>query len=73
MKRRYSVFFGNVGSCSDRYCPSYAPEFKAAWLNWLESLLDRADLSEIDGVVAQGDGVASSRLMRRLLQGGAAS
>lgn len=42
----------------------------AAWLDWLESLLDRADLGEIDGVLAQGDGVASSRLMRRLLQGG---
>jgi hypothetical protein len=27
MKRRYSVFLGNVGSCSDRYCPAYTPGF----------------------------------------------
>ena len=27
MKRKYSVFLHNVGSCSDRYCPMYAPPF----------------------------------------------
>lgn len=43
----------------------------AAWLDYLESLLDRADLREIDAVLAQGDGVAASRLMRQLLRGGA--
>ncbi len=23
MERKYSVFLGNVGSCSDRYCTAY--------------------------------------------------
>jgi len=27
MARNYSVFLGNVGTCSDRYCASYALEF----------------------------------------------
>ena len=27
MKRKYSVFLHNVGSCSDRYCPEYAAGF----------------------------------------------
>ncbi len=27
MKRKYSVFLGNVGSCFDRYCSAYAPPF----------------------------------------------
>jgi sugar phosphate isomerase/epimerase len=45
----------------------------AAWLDYLEGLLDRADPAAIDAVLAQGDGVASSRLMRRVLQGGGAS
>jgi xylose isomerase len=27
MKRKYSVFLHNVGTCSDRYCPSYAEPF----------------------------------------------
>lgn len=27
MKRQYSVFLHNLGSCSDRYCPTYAAPF----------------------------------------------
>ena len=27
MKKKYSVFLHNVGTCSDRYCPSYAKPF----------------------------------------------
>lgn len=27
MKRKYSVFLGNVGSCSDRYCQAYGDSF----------------------------------------------
>ncbi len=34
--RKYSVFLANVGSCSDRYCPEYAPSFT------LSELFDRA-------------------------------
>jgi xylose isomerase len=36
MARKYSVFLGNVGTCSDRYCPEYAPPFT------LSELFDRA-------------------------------
>jgi xylose isomerase len=45
----------------------------AAWLDYLEGLLDRADPAAIDAVLAQGDGVAASRLMRGLLSGTIAS
>lgn len=31
-QRKYSVFLGNVGSCSDRYCGAYGPEFSTAEL-----------------------------------------
>lgn len=45
----------------------------ATWLDWLEGLLDRFDPREIEATLAKADGVVASRLMRRLLQGGAAS
>lgn len=32
MKRKYSVFLGNVGSCSDRYCGAYDAPFTVAEL-----------------------------------------
>ena len=32
MKRNYSVFLGNVGSCLDQYCPAYGREFPVAEL-----------------------------------------
>lgn len=45
MERKYSVFLGNVGSCSDRYCSEYAKPFT------LEQLLDRvASIDLIKGV-----------------------
>lgn len=30
MERQYSVFLGNAGGCSDRYCSSYAKDALAA-------------------------------------------
>lgn len=41
----------------------------ALWFDYLESLMDRADMDEIAAVLAKKDGVSASRLMRRLLQG----
>lgn len=42
MRYRYSVFLHNVGSCSDRYCPSYGRDFTVV------ELLDR--IQQIDGL-----------------------
>jgi len=54
MKRNYSVFLGNVGSCSDRYCPEYTKPFSTA------ELFDRvAEIPLIRGV----DLVASPGLL----------
>ncbi len=53
-KRSYSVFLGNVGSCSDRYCSAYAPPFSYS------ELFDRAASIELlNGV----DLVATNRLL----------
>ena len=41
----------------------------ALWFDYLESLIDRADMDEIASVLALKDGNASSRLMRKLIQG----
>jgi xylose isomerase len=41
----------------------------AAWLDFYESILDRAETEEIDRVVAGKDAVAASKLMRKLLSG----
>ncbi|MHC4873063.1 MAG: sugar phosphate isomerase/epimerase family protein [Planctomycetota bacterium] len=41
MKSKYSVFLGNVGTCSDRYCASYAPQFS------IEELFKRAASIEL--------------------------
>lgn len=41
----------------------------AEWLDYLESLIDRADMDEIHAVIARNDAIESSRLMRRLLKG----
>ena len=41
----------------------------AEWFDYLESLVDKADNAEIEAVFAQKDGVAASRLMRKLLKG----
>lgn len=44
-KRKYSVFLGNVGTCFDRYCPSYARPFTT------EELFDRvASIELLNGV-----------------------
>jgi len=54
MKRKYSVFIHNVGSCSDRYCPSYGRSFST------DELLDRvASIDSLEGV----DLVATPDLM----------
>ncbi len=42
----------------------------AEWLDAFESMMDKADLAEIDAVIAQKDAVKASRLMRKLLLGG---
>jgi xylose isomerase len=39
----------------------------AAWLDWFETRIDRADTDRIEQVIAAKDAVASSRLMRELL------
>ena len=45
MKWKYSVFIHNVGSCSDRYCPSYGRSFST------DELLDRiASIDALEGV-----------------------
>ena len=45
MKRNYSVFLHNVGSCSDRYCPEYAAPFS------YQELFERAaSIALISGV-----------------------
>ncbi len=44
-KRKYSVFLGNVGSCSDRYCPGYDRPFT------IGELFDRAKSIELISAV----------------------
>jgi xylose isomerase len=45
MKRKYSVFLGNVGSCSDRYCGAYGKKFTT------EELFERlASIDLLSGV-----------------------
>jgi xylose isomerase len=39
------------------------------WLDFLESLVDRADMEEITKVIAKNDAIAASALMRKLLGG----
>ena len=41
----------------------------AEWLDYLESLIDRADLEEIEAVIESGDAVKASKLMRKLMKG----
>ncbi len=41
----------------------------AEWLNFLESLIDKADMDEISAVIAKNDAIGASRLMRKLLGG----
>ena len=41
----------------------------ALWFDYLESLVDKADMDEIAAVLAKKDGVEASRLMRKLLKG----
>ncbi len=41
----------------------------AEWLDFLESLVDRADMDEISSVIAENNAISASRLMRRLLGG----
>ncbi len=41
----------------------------AAWLDAFERIIDRADLAEIDAVIAQKDAIKASKLMRKLLLG----
>lgn len=41
----------------------------ALWFDYLESLIDKADMNEIEEVLLKKDGVESSRLMRKLIAG----
>ncbi len=41
----------------------------AEWLNYLESVVDRADIEEIHSVISKNDAIEASRLMRKLLRG----
>ena len=55
MNRKYSVFLGNAGSCSDRYCSAYGKSFTT------EELLDRVQSIEL---VTGVDLVATPDLMK---------
>ena len=57
MTRKYSVFLGNVGTCSDRYCASYAKPFGTA------ELFERAASIELLGGV---DLVATPDLLENI-------
>ena len=54
-KRKYSVFLGNVGSCSDRYCPAYGKDYST------NELLDRVESIDL---VSGVDLVATPNLMK---------
>ena len=41
----------------------------ALWFDYLESLIDKADMEEIASVLQKKDGVAASRLIRKIMQG----
>jgi len=41
----------------------------AEWLDYLESLIDRADIEEINHVIAENSAVKASKLMRKLIKG----
>lgn len=41
----------------------------AEWLNYLETIIDQADIEEIHTVIAKNDAIEASRLMRKLLSG----
>ena len=41
----------------------------AEWLNYLETIIDKADIEEIHAVIAKNDAIEASRLMRKLLTG----
>lgn len=65
MKRQYSVFLGNVGSCSDRYCSAYAKGFT------ISQLFDRvASIPLIRGVdlVATPDLLKNIREVKKCLK-----
>lgn len=40
----------------------------AEWLDFLESIVDNADMDEIHATIAKNDAIAASRLMRKLLK-----
>jgi xylose isomerase len=46
-----------------------AVEESAKWLDFLETLVDRADIDKIAAILKRKDSVAASRLMRKLLGG----
>ena len=41
----------------------------AEWLDFLENLMDKADMDEITAIIRKKDAIAASKLMRRLLGG----
>lgn len=41
----------------------------AEWLDYLETLIDRADMDEIHSVIAKNDAILASQLMRKLIKG----
>lgn len=47
-----------------------AVEESARWLDALETVIDRADMKEIESVISRNDAIEASRLMRKLLLGG---
>lgn len=46
-----------------------AVEESALWMDYLESLIDKADMNEIAAVLNKKNAIESSRLMRKLLRG----
>ncbi len=65
MERKYSVFLGNVGACSDRYCKGYSGSFS------MEELFDRVvSVPHIRGVdlVVDEDFLANSKKILPLVK-----
>ncbi len=65
MKRNYSVFLGNVGSCFDRYCPAYADTYS------IEQLFERVKsiplLSGVD-LVAVPELLKNADVVKKMLK-----
>ena len=65
MKEKYSVFLGNVGSCSDRYCAAYGRSY--SWEELFERAASIPYLSGVD-LVLTPEVLESFEVIRKLLK-----